>query len=300
MRFLRWLIWLAVVVLVLLLAAGFTGYWHPAGDSFGVFRAQGAAAMVACGALAAFLRMPKLGASVVILAASVSAPVLYAYLRSRTPGDLVLYQKNLLFRGADLAAIAADIAEAAPDFITLQEVSTRNRLLLGELREDYPTQQFCSFTGVGGTVAISKYPAIPGTAVCVRGLSAVQVAMDDGPLWVISIHLHWPWPYGQAAQVRELSALIAGMRGPKIIGGDFNMAPWSHAMRQIAEAGDVQFARPTRGSYAGFAPWLMLPIDHVLAPAGGQTELRPLLGSDHHGLLVRFGLPQPDSAASNG
>jgi endonuclease/exonuclease/phosphatase (EEP) superfamily protein YafD len=218
-------------------------------------------------------------------------PVASAYLRSGPSSGLVIYQKNLLFRDSDLAAIAADIVDAAPDFITLQEVSDRNRVLLDALAATYPTRQFCSLTRIGGTVALSRYPAIPGTATCVRGLSAVQVETDEGPLWVISVHLFWPWPYGQAPQVEELAALINRLDGPKIIGGDFNMVPWSHVMRQFADAGDVHMARPVRGTYAGFAPLLMLPIDHVLTPAGGLTELRPLFGSDHHGVLVRFGLP---------
>jgi len=37
--------------------------------------------------------------------------------------------------------------------------------------------------------------------------------------------------------------------------------------------------------------FLKLPIDHVLTPRGtGTVELRPRLGSDHYGVLVRFDL----------
>ena len=36
---------------------------------------------------------------------------------------------------------------------------------------------------------------------------------------------------------------------------------------------------------------LRLPVDHVLVPGGrGVSALRPLLGSDHFGVLLRFDL----------
>jgi endonuclease/exonuclease/phosphatase (EEP) superfamily protein YafD len=297
MQFFRVLVWISIVSCGALLAAGFVGSFHPVGDSFAVFRAHAAVGLMICAVLAFALKMRRAGVVAGLVAVITAVPLGYAYLRSEPSGDLTLYQKNLLYRDSDLAAIAADIRETAPDFVTLQEVSDRNRLLLTDLRDAYPTQQYCPMRGV---VVLSRLRVIPGGSVCGPGFSALHVETEDGPLWVISIHLFWPWPFDQAAHVTEVTKIISGLDGPKVIAGDFNMVPWSHAMDKITEAGDVEFARPTRGTYAGFAPWLMLPIDHVLTPAGGSTELRPLFGSDHHGLLVRFGLPQPESAASNG
>jgi endonuclease/exonuclease/phosphatase (EEP) superfamily protein YafD len=295
--FLRVLVWFGIVGFGALLAAGFAGAIHPAGDSFAVFRAQAAAGLMGCALLGVILRMRKVGVVCGMVALVTATPVASAYLRSGPSGGLVIYQKNLLYIDSDLAAIAADIRETAPDFVTLQEVSDRNRPLLRDLRDSYRTQLYCPFRGV---VVMSRFAAVPGKSVCGPGLSAMQVETGEGPLWVISVHLFWPWPFDQALQVQELSELIAGLDGPKVIAGDFNMVPWSDTMHKIATAGGVQFARPLHVTFPGFGALLGLPIDHVLTPAGGNTELRPLFGSDHHGVLVRFGLPQPESAASNG
>ena len=133
---------------------------------------------------------------------------------------------------------------------------------------------------------------IAGSARCeaASGMAAMQVETPDGPVWVVSLHLHWPYPMGQAAQVRSLVPQLESLSGPVVLGGDFNMVPWSHAMRVIARAtaskriGVPQYSLPLKRLYT-------LPIDHVLVNRNAKpaiTEKRPLLGSDHFGVLARF------------
>ena len=278
-------------MLILVIAFGYLGGLHPAGDSFAVFRAQCAAVLLALAACAITLGLRKLAAFGAVIALVAGSPLLLAYQQSGRPGNLTLYQKNMLYINDDLPGLAADIIATQPDFITLQEVSDANAALMDDLLAAYPTQHYCSFSRVGGAAVLSHYAAVPGSATCARGMAAIQVETGAGPVWLISIHLHWPWPYGQAAQVNELVPTISAFDGPKIIGGDFNMVPWSSHMRRFADAGAVQFARPVRGTLPRFGPLVTLPIDHVLSPSGGTTTLRPLLGSDHLGLLVQFDLP---------
>jgi endonuclease/exonuclease/phosphatase (EEP) superfamily protein YafD len=277
-------------ILITLQMGGYTGAWSPVGDSLSVFRAQGAAGLLAVAVVAWSLGLRKVAGLSGVIAAVTVAPLLFAYAQAGSPGEFTLYQKNLLFLNDDLSATAADVIATAPAMITLQEVSAPNMALLEALSDPYPTQHFCNFSAVGGTAVLSRYPAVPGTETCAHGLTALQVTTEAGPLWLISIHQYWPWPYQQAAQNANLVTVIAGLTGPKVIGGDFNMVPWSHAMAGIAAAGEVRFARPVRGTYRQFGPFLGLPIDHVLTPFGGTTELRPVAGSDHNGLLVRFAL----------
>ncbi len=118
----------------------------------------------------------------------------------------------------------------------------------------------------------------------------MQVEGPQGRLWLVSIHLHWPWPYRQAAQLATLVPMIEGLDGPTVIAGDFNMVRWSTALGALRTAGRVRNAGPVRGTYPQFGPLLVLPIDHVLAPGGGTVALRPLLGSDHLGLVAEVGL----------
>lgn len=267
--------------------AGYLGGLHPAGDSLAVFRAQGAAllALIAGGALMAGAR--RAGVAGLVLAVAAGAPVALMYFQPGQPGPLVIYQKNMLVRNADLPGLEADIRAMAPDVLTLQEVSPANQMLLAALTDVLPHQLWCPFAAVGGTAVATSRPPVPGGEVCAKGLAALQVLGPNGPVWLVSVHLHWPWPHGQAEQVADLVPVIAGLEGPVVLAGDFNMVRWGQAAQALAGAARAVPAGRVLGSYIGFAPWVSLPIDHVLAPHGGTVETRPALGSDHLGLLAR-------------
>jgi endonuclease/exonuclease/phosphatase (EEP) superfamily protein YafD len=129
--------------------------------------------------------------------------------------------------------------------------------------------------------------------VCAPGLAAMQVLVTDSqgqsPVWIVSVHLHWPWPHTQQDHVAVLLPVLAGLEGSVVMGGDFNMVRWAHSVRQMAVAARATPAGPSSGTYLGFAPLMRLPIDHVFSPGGGRLELRPPLGSDHLGLLALLG-----------
>jgi len=276
-----------VAVAALPVLAGYPGALHPAADSLGVFRAPGAVlvGLLALGALAAGARWA--GAAGLGLAAIAGLPLVAAYLAGGAAGPLRLYQKNMLFRNAELAGLEADIRAAAPDAVTLQEVSRANRALLQGLADLLPHQLTCRFPGTVGDVAVlTRLPPVPGQEVCAPGLAALQVEGPGGPVWLVSVHLHWPWPYRQPGHVADLLPVLEGLQGPVVMAGDFNMVRWSHAWRAMAAAARSAGVGPVRGTYLGFAPWLVLPIDHVLAPGGGRVETRAALGSDHLGLLA--------------
>lgn len=282
---------LAAFLAALPLLGGYLGWLHPLGDSLAVFRAQGAA-LLALLALAAWgfgaVRAGRAGLALALIAA---LPLAWAYLAPQTPGaDLTLYQKNMLFRNSDLAGLAADIRAAAPDVLTLQEVSEANKPLMAELSDILPHQLWCPFRAVGGPAIATRLQPVAGQEICAKGLAAMKVAGPKGPLWLVSIHLHWPWPYGQSAHVAELLPVLEEMEAPVVMAGDFNMVRWSDAMAAMRAVAGATLAGPVRGTYTGFAPVLVLPIDHVLSPGGGQVEARPGLGSDHLGLLARLSL----------
>ncbi len=290
MRFLRWVLAALALALMVALGLGYLGRWHPAGDSFAVFRAQGVAALVlvASGALAMGARWPGLGGLVLALVAG--GQLVLAYNRADDAGAVTVYQKNMLWRNDDLAALEADIRAVAPDVLTLQEVSQPNRALLAALADVLPVQVYCPFRRVGGTAVATRWPMVPGTETCAPGLAALQAEGPEGRVWLVSIHLHWPWPYVQASHVQLILPVLAAMQGPVVVAGDFNMVRWSQALAGVRAAARVENAGPVRGTYPEFGPLLVLPIDHVLAPEGGSLEVRPLLGSDHRGLVGRVGL----------
>lgn len=278
-----------------LVVASYLGAVHGLGDSLAVVRPVWAALAVVLGGLLVSTRRRRGGLVAIVAGLYAGVPVILSSLPAGAGGDEAyhVYQKNLSFRLADPAPLIADIAGRAPDFVTLQEVTERTRAVMTGLVDVLPSQHLCPFAAVGGVAVLSRWPMIAGTAHCADddGLAAMQVATPDGPVWIVSIHLHWPFPYRQSEQLARLMPALAALSGPIVIGGDFNMVPWSFTLHAIARvtgserAGSVTYSLPMAGG------WISLPIDHVLVPRGkGATHARrlALLGSDHHGVLAGF------------
>lgn len=293
-------------------ALGYGGAFVPAFDSLAVFRLPLALAVLT---VLVALRRPlwlvlpgvALMALAVVprLSASWGGPAARAALPAGAPGrqELVLYQKNLLFRLATPDLVVADILARAPDVVTLQEVSRRNQAVVSALKTAYPAQNFCDYRAVGGPAVLSRWPMVPGSAECGPGLAAMQVETPAGRVWAVSIHLRWPWPYEQPRQLNLLEPMLREMDGPKVIGGDFNNVAWSAGVARVEAASAtgrvgreaVTFALPYGGLGVG--------IDHILASkdAAGSITVLDRLGSDHRGVLGRVSLdltPAPLVTAS--
>ncbi|PHQ99935.1 MAG: endonuclease [Marinosulfonomonas sp.] len=282
-----------LIPLVLLLGSHF-GAVHPLGDSLAVFR--GPLAVVGGISALILVRLKPKGAGVVAAvlvvwsAYTVLAPKLA--FSSALDAPYALYQKNMRFDMASTVPLQGDILEHNPDFVTLQEVSANNLPILASLKEQYPAQVFCSFAGVGGVAVAARWPMVAGSGRCeeASGMAAMQLETPHGPVWLVSLHLHWPYPMGQAAQVRALVPMLVALEGPVVLGGDFNMVPWSHTMRSITAATDTQRVGAPKYTF-WLAKYYSLPIDHVLINTNSRpadTWKRPQLGSDHNGVLARF------------
>lgn len=281
---------LGVVIALAMVVAGQAGALHPAGDSLAVLQVPALVAGLLAGLLAGVLggarAWPGAVAMMVLAVLLMLRVADWVWPGDGPVGEVALYQKNLRFDGIDPAAFVAEIEETAPDMITLQEVSTRNAALVGKLAARYQTRHTCGFTGVGGTAVLSHFPAVAGRAFCLPGMAAMKLEGPQGAFWLVALHLHWPWPYGQADQSAALLERLAQLDAPVVIGGDFNMVPWSYRLRAFQRASGSRLAWPIRASF--HTSGVPLPIDHVLAPCGGRREMRPALGSDHLGLLVRL------------
>ena len=281
------LYWVTTAAGLAALGGGFLGRRHPAGDSLAVFRAELAAAGVVWCALgwAAGLAPWWLA----LLPTAALASVLTARLRRERAGPLTLYQKNMSFRMQDVAALAADIRAVAPDFLTLQEVTPSNARLLEAVADILPHSHRCRFEHVGEVAVASRWPIRPGSRRSTHGMAAIQVDGPEGPLWLVSIHLHWPWPDRQPVQQSRIRAVLAGLAGPVVLAGDCNMVRWSWSVRSLARTIGAEPGGRARPSFR-LKGTTSLAIDQVLVPAGrrGASELRGLFGSDHAGLVVRF------------
>jgi hypothetical protein len=202
---LRWALGGLLAAGLIALLFSFAGRWHPAADTLAVFRPGVALACLPFVALLGrrhWLFWPGLALVLAVLAIRAwdDRPG-----RGPAPGFTV-YQKNMYFGMQDHAPLARHIRAAAPDFVTLQEVTRGNAAMLDVLSDILPSQHVCPFAAVGAVAVASRFPAVSGATVCAEGdgLVAMQVETPEGPVWIVSIHLHlalapWPGRPGRAA-----------------------------------------------------------------------------------------------------
>lgn len=275
-----------------LVLAGFAGAVHPGGDSLATFGGLCAIVTATMLPLTGWRRAPLTLAVAICLTALM--PRVIGWLPAMAPpGPLVLYQKTLLWTPADRRPLVADIRDSGAQVLTFQEVSENNLPLMERLEPRFPEQQICAFRGVGAVAVLTDLPLTQDRPFCDEGLAALRVMTPEGPLWIISLHLYWPWPQRQPTQVARLRTRLAALDGPILIAGDFNAVPRTIALRQIAKASTTGRLRPLRPTFNLPYLGLGITIDHVLAPRGSQGRLsrRPKWASDHHGLLVELDWP---------
>ena len=138
----RKLLSFAALLSLAALALGFTGRWHPLGDSLAVFRLPNILVSAAL-----IFALPKrrliLAGLFFILLSAASMGIYYWPQKTEAENSLRLYQKNVRYDGTNRAAIRADILQTNPDFITLQEVHigesyAENLALLSQLNTTHP------------------------------------------------------------------------------------------------------------------------------------------------------------------
>lgn len=289
---------------------GFLAPWFPLADSVGHFRFHLAAIMLLMAVLYAGLRAWRPAAIVAAVSAvgiAGMAPAFPVWRNASADGGapaITAIQLNLSFRNATPAAVAAFIRRENADIVTLQEVTAKTGRVIELLGEDYRFHVLCSFARVGGVAVLSRLPRAPDAAQgCVegQGMAWMRVIAGGQPVSVASLHLNWPYPFRQERQIGQLENHLRNIPRPVILAGDFNAAPWSHAVARIAAATDTHVADGLRFSFdIGFRGWwpaVPVPIDHILLPDGLaplSVALGPGPGSDHRSVIARLALtPNP-------
>lgn len=284
---------IAILFALAVVLAGYGGRFHPAGDSLAVIRLPAAVLVILLVPLA---RWNWFASGLLVAACLISLGGIFA--PRLTPAqeispNLTLYQQNLLYIRDEDQAWLTEIGRVRPNLLTLQEVSPRNRSMLMGMQDDFPTQHFCPVPRVGGVMVAVRYPAVPASQICggQDGMAAIQVQTPDGPVWVVSLHLRWPWPFDQAERLERLLPLLARLEGPVIVGGDFNSVAWSHALARVAKASQTRVAGPGGATFHVYG--VPIGIDHVLLSEEfeAQFAIQPKLGSDHNGVLAQIGRP---------
>ena len=201
--------------------------------------------------------------------------------------SLRIYSKNLLAGNRDWQGIADDIIAQQIDVVLLQEVSIYNDGILTGLEAEYPHQHLCRFSGWSGMAVLSRLPftASPDCSER-RALAAAQVEWRGEPLWILSVHIPWLWPYGDERHEAAAAEMLDGLDGKMLLAGDFNSFPWTHRVDDLARRAGGALLGPSRPTYR--LRGVPLFLDHVIAPDGwvGEMVYRPMLGGDHMGVIA--------------
>ena len=235
----------------------------------------------------------------------------YGALHQKDPklATYTLLHFNLLYNNPTPNRVLSLIGQLNPDVLALNEVSPEWREKLMLISATYRYQTNCSpADGWPGVAIVSRRPFANGeTPLCDDGGAMAIAPVDFGGqvIDVATLHLNWPWPYSQYADIDRLSPMIGKLGANAIVSGDLNAAPWSYAARRVADAGGLT-PMPSPG-----ATWLQkqlptalfplgLPIDNIFDKGDVLVQSVQALGpegSDHLPLLVTFSIkPAPEKS----
>lgn len=223
-----------------------------------------------------------------------------ASVKSRGQGHLRIVSFNIYKDNPDIRAAVTWIIQQDADVVVLLEAGYAKGDTVSRLKAHFPNVYSCRAGDRCSTVILSRRPAQEvwplgaGDPDRRLGLSAVTARFEVSgqAVPVTAVHLDRPWPIGdQAAFGAELEMAVATVGRGGVLLGDFNSAPWTFAMRRLAEAGDLRLASGLIGTWPAASPLgnLRLPLDQVYLGsclASVAVFRGPDLHSDHLPLVT--------------
>ncbi len=227
-----------------------------------------------------------------------------------------------LWQRANVPAIIAEIRDAAPDILCLQDARGASRGQVGAFLKGWHV------AAAGQYVIASRFPFVDSTVgdISYRGEEhsylRARVDVAGTPVTVFSAHFVTPrdaltvvrsdqfWSEGvpiirtnlsdRITQARALAEDARTIEGPLIVAGDLNAPPDALASRALTDAGLVDaFARSGRGYGYTFGHTLLagrsfLRIDRILASPHfflARAMVGGADGADHRPVIADMVLP---------
>lgn len=205
---------------------------------------------------------------------------------------------NIYYQNESLGAVVDAIRQHDPDIVLLMEYSDAIQQQIESSFDDYPYRVIQPSRLTMGLALFSRIP-IESAEVHRQQATRIpvyEVRMRLGGRLFTMVGGH-PWPpqpqWGQLHrdQMQELIRVASGVEQPLIVAGDFNAAPWSYTMRQLAERARVRQVRQLLDLQKTWhpLPLLGLPLDHVLVSDAWEVLSATYgvpAGSDHLSLIV--------------
>ncbi|MBH9994773.1 MULTISPECIES: endonuclease/exonuclease/phosphatase family protein [Bartonella] len=228
-----------------------------------------------------------------------------------------LLQANLRFDNQTPEKFLTLIEKEKPDIITIQEASTKwreffqnnNLTIIGCLADNdragatgvILSDSFLSRYSFTNSPVVTCYDATT-THGYIAKIEFLSDKPNRPPLDVISVHLAWPWPFGQNLQLDELEngAFRTDFKhkfSQMIVAGDFNSVTWSNTVSRMERLTGTRHISGIGATWLSYSfparlwPYLGLPIDQILL----SEDIEPIsvkrlsfFGSDHLPVLVEI------------
>lgn len=290
--------------------AGQAGRWFPIFDFTNVL-APTLLAVALTGALICVWTRSHVGSLIFLLAALLSGERIWLELRpavsatAGSPQRVRVLSFNAWHGLRDTRLAASTILDSHADIVLLQEAGPLMAAERERLRVRYPYQSVCPDNRCELAI-LSRLPMerpryrfrdSAGRAFGIGLLTARINLPSGGTVRVATLHLPRPVRAPRDAEMvrHKLAEAVGLLADPRLIlGGDFNLVPWSFALQDL----DTQLQpmrRLTRAAWsypARLAEWQsvpMLPIDHVYAGPLWRLDralVLPYAGSDHRPVMV--------------
>jgi endonuclease/exonuclease/phosphatase (EEP) superfamily protein YafD len=268
-------------------------------DNLSNFAVHFGLAFLGLAALLAWRRSPAWAAGAAAAAVLALAPVAPWYFGRDEPAATApavrFFLANVYYRNHRKRRLLERVAEESPDVVALVEVNLSWLRRLRTLREQYPYHFERPDEAYVGLALYSRFPIENARVLELPGgpstpVIAACIAAPGGAFELVLAHPPSPESAERIArrndEIRAIARYAAGVPGPLVLAGDFNLAMWNAGYRPLAEAEGLHNARQGHGVGPTWpAPWPVgVPIDHVLGNPGVRFhDFRVLgpVGSDH-------------------
>ncbi|HMN43549.1 MAG TPA: endonuclease/exonuclease/phosphatase family protein [Povalibacter sp.] len=273
-------------------------------DLFAHFRVQYTVVLVVCGLGLFMLRHLRSAAFVLAAAAAMAISILgYTGWPSQeaqaATGGFRFVTFNRYFHNDDFASAGQWLQKASADVIAFQEIdSPQDVQQLAAVLPQYP-HVYADLNAESDVAIFSRWPIRSSERIELvpQGAQVAKTVIDwnGQPITLIGAHLHWPMGARNTrlrnAELRELITLARATEGPLLIGGDFNITPWSPVFREAMAGSGLTDCARGHGFVPSWPSWFApagIRIDHCLASDHWRVldlSAGPSLGSDHLAMI---------------
>lgn len=293
--------------------AGLLAPWWPVLELINHFRPFLALGMGLLLALSIGLRPRRLAATASVLfavnLALLIVPALYygALKHAAAEPDLRVATLNTWVVKGQANRIIDFIKQTDADVILLQEVGQGDQAaVLNQLASAYPYVLFDEHSR-SGPALLSKWRwSDSGIIPNGRGRPLAVWArfeQDGRSFEIASVHTANPFEWlHQPGDIDRLIRFARSRQAPLILGGDFNLTPFSWKLTKLAEWADLRWGQTFAASWPANRLIPIVLIDHVLVSKGvvlTAVETGPRVGSDHLPVVAELILEDRQTETAN-